>query len=238
MKPDLINNWQRIWKKRSSFDALEGTILERLIAIDGFDTPLGLMKENDWKAYSKLFAHRAGVLRSDSLFEIGCGAGAFLYPFYESGHAVSGIDYSQELIQIAQSIMPTRRDFLIAMEASSCPIEPFSDVLIANHVIHYFPSNVYAMQVVDIMLRKATRVVILSGVPDIELKQQSEQARRGLLTHEEYEEKYRGLEILYYDKSQFSRMAADHGYSASFFEHEMPGFAQNKYRFDCVMKKS
>lgn len=236
MTSGSINNWHRVWSKRSLPSV--GSIVERLIAIDGFDSPLGYMTEADWRKYLALFTQRAGIMEGDSIFEIGCGGGALLYPFFETGYTVSGIDYSRELVEIARSMMPDRAAFLNSMEASACPTEPRTEVVVANHVIHYFPSLSYASDVVDAMLRKASRVVAVSGVPIVDLRDESELERRGLLTREEYEAKYVGLEILYYDRNWFTSLAKRHGFVAQFFDHEMPGFAQNRFRFDCVMTQT
>ena len=61
--------------------------------------------------------------------------------------------------------------------------------------------------------------------------------RKGLLTEKEYQLKYKGLEILYFDKRWFEVIAEKVGFSVELFKHEMPGFAQNQYRFDCVFVK-
>lgn len=238
MGTSYINNWHRVWSNRQLSDTTEGTILEKLISIDGFDSPLGLMAENDWREYVKMFAVRVGLTSGDSIFEVGCGGGAFLYPFYESGHEIRGIDYSEELIRVAQSAMPKKKDFLKVAEASSCKSDPNEDIVIANHVIHYFPSIDYTFDVLTTMLRKASKAVAVSGIPDNQLRTNSEAARRGLLSKEEYELKYKGLDILYFEKSWFEDLAGDNGFTATFFEHSMPGFAQNPFRYDCVMSNN
>lgn len=214
-----------------------GTVLEKLIYADGFDLPLGLMREKDWRDYVKLLAKRIQTAKEESIFEVGCGAGAFLYSFYEAGHQVSGIDYSKELVNIALEAMPLAKESLQVMEATFCKVEPPYDVIFANHVIHYFPSLDYVLDVMNIIFLKAKRVIAISGIPNAAMKNESEKMRKGLLTDEEYELKYNGLEILYFDKGWFEVIAEKAGFSVEFFKHEMPGFAQNQYRFDCVFVK-
>lgn len=236
--PDYVNNWHRVWSHRKPLAELEGNALQQLIALDGFDSPLGAMSEQDWNIYVGVFARRCGLVADDSIFEVGCGSGAFLFPFYQQGHAVSGIDYSEELVRIAQSFMPDRQTAIRAMEASEFPVRPSEDIVVANHVFHYFASLAYAKTVLSNMLCKARKSVCVSGVPDAALRAESERERRGILSPKEYEAKYVGLEILYFDRQFFRDLASRYHFTVSFFSHDMPGFAQNRFRYDCLMKKS
>ena len=238
METEYINNWHRVWSNRKLRESGEGSVLEKLISIDGFDSPLGLMEETHWRNYIDMFAQRSGIINSDSIFEVGCGGGAFLYPFYESGHKVSGIDYSGELILVSQSVMPDRKDFLNVTEATCLRNDPREDVVIATHVINYFPTLAYSFEVLTTMSLQAKNIFTVSALPDAQLSKGSKEVRRGLLTNDEYELKYKGLEILYYEKSWFERLASSNGFIAQFFDHNMPGFAQNPYRYDCVMTTS
>lgn len=236
MEDKYINNWHRVWSNRSSLESGSGTVLEKLISADGFDSPLGLMQENDWRNYVNKLANRFELAEGESIFEVGCGAGAFLYPFYEEGRNVGGIDYSKDLIQIAQSAMPLAKDSLEVKEATMFNAYPKADIVIANHVIHYFSSYKYAEDVLELMLKKVKRVISISGIPNAEMKEDSEKMRRGLLTDQEYEAKYKGLEIIYFEKEWFKRIAEKANLSVEFWGHEMPGFAQNKFRFDCILR--
>lgn len=233
---DYINNWHRVWSRRKSPPELTVNALQQMIELDGFDSPLGAMSENDWKTYVAVFAERCGLAIGDSIFEVGCGSGAFLFPFYQQGHPIGGIDYSEELIRVAQSFMPEWRAEFRVMEAKEFSESPV-DVVVANHVIHYFSLLTDAETVISKMLRKATKSVCVSGVPDAALRIESEQERRGILSLEEYNAKYAGLEILYYDRKFFVELAKAHSFNIRFFDHDMPSFAQNQFRYDCLMTK-
>ncbi len=228
--------WHQIWSNRQKL-VPDGEVLQQLISLDGFDTPLGLMSESEWRSYVSLLAKRSGIIAGDSIFEIGCGAGAFLYPLYEQGFNVAGIDYSEVLLGVAKTAMPRHAESFSVLEAINCPASPPNDVIVANHVIHYFPSIEYFGAVLDLMLCKANRVVSISGIPNLELMKDSENSRRALLGDEEYEKKYRGLEILYFGKDWFMDYSDRYGFQAEFFDHQMPGFAQAEFRFDCVLTK-
>lgn len=233
---DYVNNWHRVWSRRKSPPVLAANALQLLIELDGFDSPLGAMSENDWKSYVDVFAERCSLAVGDSIFEVGCGSGAFLFPFYQQGHPIGGIDYSDALIRVAKSFMPDRQAEFSVMEAKEFSELPV-DVVVANHVIHYFSSLTDAEIVVSKMLRKAVKSVCVTGVPDAALRIESERERRGILQQDEYEAKYAGLEILYYDRKFFVEMAKAYSFDVRFFDHGMPGFAQNRFRFDCLMTR-
>jgi SAM-dependent methyltransferase len=229
-------NWRIIWGSRKLEKHTMGTNLEKLIALDGFDSPLGLMSESDWRSYGDEFLRRNEVKPGEAIFEVGCGSGALLYLFHELGYKVSGLDFSQKLINAARVALPTISDQLIVAEANMCPVDVRVDLVIANHVFHYFESLEYAREVINKMIDKASRSVAIYGIPNIDLKLESESMRRGLLSVEEYNKKYRGLDILYFPQNWFRQIAMDRGCSAMFYKHAMPGFAQNEFRFDCVIK--
>jgi hypothetical protein len=50
--------------------------------------------------------------------------------------------------------------------------------------------------------------------------------------------KYMDLNILYYDKSDFINFAKNNNAKVDFFDHNVLGFKQNKFRFDCVISKN
>jgi hypothetical protein len=63
-----VNNWHRVWSQRKPDPEQAVNALQQLIALDGFDSPLGAMSENDWKTYVDVFSKRCGLLAGDSIF--------------------------------------------------------------------------------------------------------------------------------------------------------------------------
>ena len=61
--------------------------------------------------------------------------------------------------------------------------------------------------------------------------------RKGLLTKQEYELKYNGLEILYFKKKYFLKLGVENDLNIQIFDHDMPNFPQNPFRFDCLITK-
>lgn len=233
----MLQNWETVWNKREISKCKDYTTLETLIMCDGFDTPLGIMKEMDWRNYIQIIHDKLKIRLNDSIFEIGCGAGAFLYPFYEKKYNIGGIDISKSLIDIAQTHMPEYKFNLLHKEAVEIQTNLKIDVILANHVFHYFPSIDYAKNVLEKMFLISNRVISITGLPNFDLKLESETFRRGLLSEDEYKIKYKGLDILYFNKEWFSKLADLNNYNCIFTNHTMPGFAQNDFRFDCILQK-
>ncbi|HEY9705177.1 MAG TPA: methyltransferase domain-containing protein, partial [Allocoleopsis sp.] len=114
------NNWHLIWNKKQLNPDLEPT-LEQLIALDGFDSPFsGMNKTEFWLSYIENIANKLQITSNDSIFEVGCGAGAFLYPFYQQGNQVAGIDYSSNLVNISKKAIPQGN--IIVGEAIDIPL--------------------------------------------------------------------------------------------------------------------
>ena len=59
------------------------TSLDNLIRIDGFDNKYGEVDIESWKEIIDFCSKKLNIIPGESIFEIGCGAGAFLYPFYQ-----------------------------------------------------------------------------------------------------------------------------------------------------------
>ena len=234
----MTNNWEDIWNNRKITVEQELSILETLIKNDGFDTPFGFMKEKDWRDYVDSISHTLNINNKDTIFEVGCCAGAFLFPFYERNIFVSGIDISSSLISVAKKYLHTNAKFLTNKEAINVDSTEKFDFLFANHVFHYFPNLEYANKVLETMLAKSNKAVIITGIPDFEKKSESENFRKGALSEKEYNEKYDGLSILYFYKKWFQDIALLHNYNCYFNDHNMPGFVQNKFRFDCTLKRN
>jgi len=227
-------NWKEIWNRRGGIG--EGVLdLDALIKLDGFDTGAGRIEADDWRTYAGLIADKLGIRDGETVYEVGCGAGAFLYALRERySLAVGGLDYSAGLIAAATRAMPDG-EFKVA-EANAVDTETAYDYVITNSVFHYFGQD-YATEVLDRMIRKAKVAVAVMEVPDLQTKGESEALRRDALTQEEYDKKYAGLEHTYYQRDWFRSQAAARGLTCEVFDGCVPNYAQNKFRFGVLFKK-
>jgi hypothetical protein len=104
-------------------------------------------------------------------------------------------------------------------------------------VFHYFPDAAYADAVLAAMLAAARRAVAVLEVPDLKSREEAEAARRGALGEEEYRRKYEGLEHRYYPREYFAAAAQRAGFEVEILDQAIGGYAQNSYRFNCLMRR-
>ncbi len=229
-----MDNWKSVWGQRAVAGA--SSPLQALIDLDGFDSGAGRIREAAWRAYVTHIASRLGMRAGDSVLEVGCGCGAFLYPLREAGLRVAGLDYSATLIAAARRAMPDG-DFREA-EANNLNVSARSyDFVVANSVFHYFPDNVYADHVLAAMLAAADRAVAVLEVPDLDRRSEAETVRRALLCERDYEEKYAGLAHQYYRRDDFRNAACNNGFDAEIVDQSIEGYAQNAFRFNCLLRR-
>ena len=229
----MTNAWQKIWNGRS---APEGSLdLDALIRLDGFDSGVGRIEAEDWRTFAAAIGRKLALADGASVYEVGCGSGAFLYALREC-HALSvgGLDYSRTLIEVARHVMGDG-DFLLA-EAAALSVAPAYDHVIAHGVFHYF-DEAYAERVLDRMVAKARRTVAVLEIPDARTMQESEATRAAGLTQDEYEKKYAGLAHTHYERSWFEQQAAARGLTVEIFDGFVPNHVLNAFRFGVIMRK-
>jgi len=233
-----MNNWKHIWNNRQISDLTKmgkNELLSYLIKINGFDGGSGNsgITIEAWENYISFVKNKLSIQNNDSLFEVGCGCGAILYPFYSVGHTVGGIDYSNDLIKQAKIIMPNAK--LIIGDASEIDNTQY-DFVISNSIFFYFSDYEYSSLVINKMYEKARRGIAILDVPDLILKEVCENERRKQVSN--YDEKYKGLEHLYYPKKWFLDFSEQNRCSAlTLIQQNIEGYGYNNYRFNCFISK-
>ncbi len=227
--------WREVWSRRTLPDGRSAG-LQDLIELDGFDTGAGRVDVADWREYARTAAGLLGLAAGHSVYEVGCGAGAFLSALREHLEIrIAGSDYSPSLIHAAQKAVPAG-DFSV-LEACGLTPEPEYDVVLANSLFHYFPDLSYAARVIERMIAKSTRAVAVFDVPDLSVRDAAERVRRDKLSAESYEKKYAGLEHLYYERTWFRDAAAAHETDCRLFASPIPNSAQGAFRFGAILTK-
>jgi SAM-dependent methyltransferase len=228
-----MSDWKDIWNRRTWRGA--DAILAGLIEADGFDQGASRITVSSWERYTDQVSRWLKVERGNSIFDVGCGSGALLYPFYRSGHKVGGIDYSEPLIAVARQTME-RMDFSVEEAHELSHVETY-DFVISNSAFHYFPDLNYADIVFQKMIKKAKKAVAVLEIPNNELKDESENARAAALPEGEYEKKYCGLHHLYYDKQWFEKTGLRYGCVVQILDQRIEDYGNNRFRFNAIFQK-
>jgi hypothetical protein len=210
---DAAVDWHEIWE-RKGIAHLDSYDHATLLELDGYDTGVT-------KIEPEAFVYLAGIVRTRfslrpgmKLLEVGCGAGALLWPLRGEGLELLGVDYSASLIEHTRRAIP-EATFAVA-EASSLPFT--ADAVVVNSVFHYFPDYDYATRVLR-ALRQAAPLALVLDVPDLATREQSLGERAGLGA--------KPGRHLYYPRSFFA--------GAETWTNDLPGYGNAPFRFNCFI---
>ena len=229
------NNWKTIWNRRSLDPAAPAT-LGALLAADGYASPFaGITDEAIWRGFVTRCGEALGVAPGDTVFEVGCGAGAFLHPFFEGGHRVGGLDYSQGLVDAVRAALPGGA-FSVG-EAADLEAEPRYDIVVACGVFLYFQDEAYALKVLRRMMAKARKGVGILDVADRARQEEAMRYRIETIGKEEYDRNYRDLGHLYLPRDWFAAALADQPARVRVEDQAIPGYGNTPYRFNVFIRK-
>lgn len=235
MTTTMTRNWQTIWESRS-LDASRTSVLAQLMAADGFDSGFGNLTEDGWRSYVGVVTNALGVAPGTSVYEVGCGAGAFLYEWYQAGVEVAGLDGSETLLGFARAVMPNAK--LERAEASALAIDPKYDVVVSSGVFLYFPSLDYAADVLAKMWQKSRGAIAVLDVPDAAKRAEAIAMRRGYMDEATYEAKYRGLEHLYFPREWFADKLRELGArDVQIVDQAIAGYANGAHRYNVIARR-
>lgn len=143
------------------------------------------------------------------------------------------MDYSKGLTDIAKRVVGSEN--IICDEAINLSPEPFFDLVSADSVFVYFSDLEYAYKVLDLMYKKAVKAVMLTEVYDLETKEECLAYRRSKMA--DYDEKYKGLDKLFYPKSFFEKFAKEKNMELEFTQVTNPFYWNSRYQYDVFMYK-
>jgi trans-aconitate methyltransferase len=227
-----MNQWKKIWNKD---ERIHQIILETLIKADGFDSGAGSFSVEDWIDYTDELYDKLDIKNKDSIYDIGCGSGAFIYHLYLKNHQVGGVDYSTVLIDLANRMMP-QSDFIIN-DASAITVSKKYDLVVSHSVFHYFRDLDYAKTVLEKMVDKASYKIAIFDINDENKKEAYHKVRMGDMSQEEYAKKYSGLEHMFYQKEWFEYMAKELGLKIEIFDQSFSSYTNASLRFNIIMEK-
>ena len=232
-------SWKDIWGKRGAdidkldMDDVEAVFLE-LKRVDGFDLEGGL----SYAAYRVQYEDNKsnlGLKNGDSAFEVGCGSGANLFLLSRDGISVGGMDYSENLLQIARGVLSGKIIECLNDEAKNLPVDIKYDVVFSNAVFVYFESLSYAHDVMEKMWMKSRRSVGIIDVYDESLKEECISHRRAFI--KDYDLKYKDLPKMFFPRTFFEKFAEEHNARILFTPNNLEGYENAPYTYNCFLYK-
>lgn len=226
-----MNKWKNIWNKDERVNKI---ILETLIKADGFDSGAGSFTVENWIKYTNEFYKELNIEKNESIYDIGCGSGAFVYPLYLKNHQIGGVDYSMVLINLSNTIM-SNSDFKCD-EAININNEKY-DFVVSHSVFHYFNNLDYAREVIMKMIAKSNKKIAIFDLNDKSKEDKYHQIRMLGMNEKEYKIKYEGLSHMFYDKSWFERLAKEFNLKINIFDQSFKDYSNSELRFNVIMEK-
>lgn len=227
-----MNSWKDIWNSRQPE---RGYDLADLIKLNGFDSDGTSFSTDSWIKYVESFQSMIPIKPSDSVFEFGCGCGAFLTPLYDNGHEVGGVDYSEVLISVAKINM-VNAELRLQNVDEPCGAKPY-DIVMSHSVFQYFECLEFARIVCQNMLKKSSRKVAILDVPNMQLQKESEHARSVVQIGNGARKSQNNVQHLYYEKRWFEQLSKDEKVDIEIIDQDVDGYINSKYRFNVIMTK-
>jgi SAM-dependent methyltransferase len=150
--------------------------LQQLIAAGGLDH---VPTEHIWRDFVEHVVETLDVGPGTSVWDVGCGSGAFLYPLWENGYVVGGVDTASELIGHARTAMP-QGVFALGDPTALDPADPW-DVVVASRGLVGLPDVDTVRGVLARMAAKATHAIAVLGIPEEGLADEGAGGRSALL---------------------------------------------------------
>lgn len=225
------NRWREVWENRQEQRGFSPD-LTGLLRANGFDTTLAGISTDAWRSYVHSWAARLEIGPGSSVFEVGCGAGAFLYVLGELGCSVGGCDFSSSQIARARAAFPDSP--LYVCEAGNIADIGTWDIVIANGVFMYFPSLEYAAEVCRSMCESSAKAVAILDLPDLELKIPALEMRLAAAGGPSaYAARYDGLDHQYFEREWIARQLRDLGLNAvATASQDIEGYGNAAFRFN------
>ena len=117
----------------------------------------------DLPALAEYVAETLDIGPGTRVFEVDCGKGEFLFPFYSNGYIVGGSDGDRAAIEHALVEMP-QGVFTVGMAAALDPATPWDAVVCRSFA--GAPDLDYMRGLVSRMFAKATHAIALLNVPE------------------------------------------------------------------------
>jgi len=116
-------------------------------------------------AQHSVIEHFCSLISGENILDLGCGPGRDARIFVDKGYTVTGINLSQELLQIAQANVPEATFLLMDMRDLSLPDHQFDGVWASASLLHLKKEDI------SVVLNNLYRVLKPGGVLYISVKE-------------------------------------------------------------------
>lgn len=237
------SKWKNIWDNKTldklDLEKSEFEIFCDLKKADGFDVSVKneeLYFRNFYREWMEMYNTIMEIVDGEleSVYEVGCGSGINLFMFKNrlSALKLGGIDYSKNLISIANKVI-NNSDDLVCGEALSITSDRKYDLVLSDSVFQYFKSLDYAESVLSTMLSKAAKCVYLGEIHDIVFQKEWLENRKRSMKN--YEQHYDGLGKMFYSKEWLENIASKFGRKVVFTSQNNDEYWNSKYVFNCYI---
>ena len=187
------------------------------------------------------FIKLVGLKSKSDIYDIGCGAGTFLYSVKKLIDVnCYGIDYSTPLINIAKILLEDSQ-FMVSEARLMPSFQKKFDLIFSHSVFHYFPNQNYAFDVINkaYKLLKSGGKLCLLDLNDKQYEKESLKLRmNSFVDYEEYKRLYKGLDHLFICKNNLKSNLLKQGFKDIFFYKPIyKGEHIRKYRFNVIAYK-
>lgn len=221
------SQWKNIWEARKL--TANGSIQEKLIRANGFDSGAEAVDVNRYTQFVELFSQLINLEPDESVFEVGCGSGAFLHPLRNIKKG--GLDYSKPLIEIAKGFIPNG-DF-ICDAATNLNTDEKYDHVFAHSVFQYLSLD-QAKIVLSKMIQKSRKTVSILDIPNIEKRSEQEEDRKLSMGENEYNLKYQDLVRTYYPMTFFDDISIKHSLGLHIVKQSLIQYRENDWRYMAI----
>jgi len=221
----VTSSWTFFYQLESYFVKKCKTLV---LKVNGFDTATANYNPNFWiKRYSLYWDIIQNYVKNvNSVFEVGCGAGAFLFYLQKKIgiEKIGGFDYSEPLIKIAKCFLVGE---FYKDEAKNLDIylqNKSYDLILSHSVFIYFPSLEYAEDVIVKMVKNSSKGIALLDINDKEKEELYFKIRNKNSTPSH----------LFFEKKWFINLGAKLNKKVFIFELPTDEYINSLYRFNVI----
>lgn len=223
-----MENWKQIWNRRTIKDIYS---LQDLINANGYESTG--VTEKTITQYVQYIKTKMEMTEGESVYEVGCGSGAILTILKGMGLEVGGLDYSEALIEIANRLNISTD--IEVNEAIRLNTDVKYDHVISNSIFHYFPNLYYAEEIIKLMMEKSRGSIAILDVNDEDKKELALNIRRE--KEPNYDEKYKGYEHLYINKSFWIDLAEKNKWRIEIEDQVIEDYKNRDFRYNIFLRK-